>query len=519
MPGAVKSTACQTCKLRKIKASYETGSLQRLSDIANLISFGAKSRPSSLLKFVNDDRNQVQRDLPTEHAEGSGVLKLRQSRPYRLPKRNKDSSGAESQSPQALGHYHAFRFQTSIPRADLTTRADRVASRLVHHIKGERNWGWVFSMQYLQHLPKRLSESPSLRDTVALFCSVLGDYRRGREATEFLLLPSYGKALNSLRRAIKTGQGLKIETLASIMMLERTESVFDRGRDTICLRHTEAIATMIQKIGPPKADDQLHLGLVSDSYGTLAVHFLKTGQDNCLSQDPWKGIIEENISTLLENKEAQPHLKRLLVLCNEGFGNLPKLVRRCQMVHFGPRDSEAAEKAAQLMSNLADMEGALELAYLELFEKTADLGLICDRIDPNSITGSSYELSSVYLAQFSVSSLGLQFYMLRMLYDCSIVYDPDETPGLYVKLAELCVKVWKFAPYLKSLEACVASSTISNLFPTLEFANVEQKEVLIDMIIEMGRFRLRLPRDRFALEQAASFFTMQVTGRLPPTSP
>lgn len=246
---------------------------------------------------------------------------------------------------------------------------------------------------------------------------------------------------------------------------------------------------------------------------------MKTGRDNFLSQDPWKGIIEENISSLLENKEAQPHLKRLLVLCNEGFGNLPKFVRRCQMVHFGPRDSESAEKAAQLMCSLADMERALEFAYLELFEKTVDLGLICDRTDPNSITGSSYELSSVYLAQFLVSSLGLQFYMLRMLYDCSIVYDPDETPGLYVKLTELCVKVWKFAPYLKSLEACVASSTISNLFPTLEFADVEQKEVLIDMIIEMDRFRLRLPRDRFALEQAASFFTMQVTGRLPPTSP
>jgi hypothetical protein len=194
---------------------------------------------------------------------------------------------------------------------------------------------------------------------------------------------------------------------------------------------------------------------------------LKTGQDNFLSQDPWKGIIEENISTLLENKEAQPHLKRLLALCNEGFGNLPKLVRRCQMVHFGPRDSEAAEKAAQLMSNLADMEGALELAYLELFEKTADLGLICDRIDPNSITRSSYELSSVYLAQFLVSSLGLQLYMLRMLYDCSIVYNPDGTPDLYARLTELCVKVWKYGPYLKSLEACVASSTLSNILPTL----------------------------------------------------
>ncbi|CAH0050370.1 unnamed protein product, partial [Clonostachys solani] len=424
MPGVVKSTACQACKLRKIKASYETQNLQRLSDMANLFSFGAES---SVIKigqhFVNNDQNQVQRDLPIEHAEGSGVLKLRQSRPYRLPKRNKDPSGAESQSPQALGHYNAFRFQTSTPRADLTTRADRVASRLVHHIKGERDWGWVFSMQYLQHLPKRLSESPSLRDTVALFCSVLGDYRRGREASEFLTLPSYGKALNSLRRALKTGQGLKIETVASIMMLE------------------QAIATMIQKIGPPRADNQLHLGLVSDSYGTLAVHFLKTGRDNFLSQDPWKGIIEENISSLLENKEAQPHLKMLLVLCNEGFGNLPKFVRRCQMVHFGSRDSESAEKAAQLMCSLADMERALEFAYLELFEKTADLGLICDRTDPNSITGSSYELSSVYLAQFLVSSLGLQFYMLRMLYDCSIVYDPDETPGLYVKLTELCVKL------------------------------------------------------------------------------
>ncbi|VUC27685.1 unnamed protein product [Clonostachys rosea] len=502
MPGVVKSTACQLCKARKIKCARR-----------HLPCPG----PSSLRKFVNNDTNQVQRHSPTEYAEGSGVLQLRQSRPYRLPKRKKDPSGAESQSSQALGHCNAFRFQTSIPRADLTTRADRVASRLVYHIKGERNWGWVFSMQYLQHLPNRLSESPSLRDTVALFCSVLGDYRRGKEASEFLTLPAYGKALNSLRRTLKTSQGFKMETLASIIMLERTESVFDRGRNNICLTHAEAIATMIQKVGPPKADDQLHLGLVSDCYGTLAVHFLTTGRDNFMTQDPWKGLIEEYISSLLEAKEAQPHLKRLLVLSNEGFGKLPTFVRLCQMVHFGPRNTEATEKAAQLMCSLAGMEKALELAYLDLFEKVADLGLVCDKPDPDSITGSSYELSSVYLAQFLVSSRGLQSYMLRMLYDCSIVYDPDETPNLYARLTELCEKMWKFAPYLKSLESCVASSTMNNLFPTLEFANVEQKELLIDMILVMDRFRQRLPKDRFALEQVANLFAMQVTGRLTPT--
>lgn len=55
-------------------------------------------------------------------------------------------------------------------------------------------------------------------------------------------------------------------------------------------------------------------------------------------------------------------------------------------------------------------------------------------------------------------------------------------------------------------------------FTDLEFANIEQKEVLLDMIIEMDRFRQCLPRDRFALEQASNIFTMQVTGRLPPTS-
>ncbi|KAK7227458.1 hypothetical protein V2G26_015461 [Clonostachys chloroleuca] len=278
MPGAVKSTACQTCKLRKIKCDQNWPGCTQCTR-KRLTCLG----PSSLLKFVNGDQNQVKGDFPIQHAEGSGVLKLRQSRPYRLPKRNKERSGAESQSPQAGG-------PCCLP------------PRSPHQGSAKLGLG------LLDAVPPAPAETvvrkPKLARHGALFCSVLGDYRRGREATEFLALPSCGKALNSLRRAIKTGQGLKIETLASIIMLERTESVFDRGRDAISLKHTEAIATMIQNIGPPKADDQLHLGLVSDSYGTLAVHFLKTGRDNFLSQDPWKGIIEDNIASLLENKEA-----------------------------------------------------------------------------------------------------------------------------------------------------------------------------------------------------------------------
>lgn len=502
MPGALKSTACQPCKTRRIKCDEKWPTCTQC--IRKSL---ACPGPSSLIKFVNRHHDEHQRKLPVENkaSHGVGVLEPLRSKRHCPLEGTKNPAGVD----QALTK--TFRFRTA-PRPNLTTTADRVGSRIVYHLDGKRDWGWVFSMHYLEDLPRRLSESTSLQHTVGLFCTVFGEYRRGDSAKEFVTLPAYGKALRSLRRAIAPGKTLTVETLASIMMLERTENVFNRGRDALCVTHSAAIADIIQQLGLPKSDDGLHRGLVTDSYGTMALYFMNKGRTNFITEDPWGELVADTMASFIESEELRPYLKQSLITYNEVFRSARDLILRCQMVHSGLQDAEAS---AKLIRDLAGAENALESAYCQLLQKSYDLGLMHEKPDPSSIAGNIYQPSLVHVAQTMISSIGLRLNLLRMLYDCSFIHSSDNSEVLFDRFRNLCVEAWKFIPFVQSLEACVASSSIAYLFPTLEAASYEEKEALIDLILSLDGYLHRLPRERDALEKMAIYLTMTVTGRVP----
>ncbi|CAH0040075.1 unnamed protein product [Clonostachys rhizophaga] len=497
MPGALKSTACQTCKTRK--SSHSPRLAMHLRDTNSNFSCVAPFQcdeewptctqcirrslacpgPASLIKFVNRHHDEDQRRLPVENkaSHGVGVLEPLRSKRHRPSEGTKNPAGAD----KALTK--TFRFRTTA-RPNLTTTADRVGSRIFYHLDGKRDWGWVFSMHYLEDLPRRLSESTSLQHTAGLFCTVFGEYRRGEPAKEFVTLPAYGKALRSLRRAIAPGKTLTVETLASIMMLERTENVFNRGRDALCVTHSAAVADIVQQLGLPKSDDGLHRGLVTDSYGTMALYFMNKGRNNFITEDPWGELVANTMASFIESEELRPYFKQSLITYNEVFRSARDLILRCQMVRSGPQDAEASE---QLIRDLAGTENALESAYSELLKKSSDLGLIHEKDDPGSIAGSTYRPSLVRVAQTMISSIGLRLNLLRMLYDCSVIHGADDVEFLFTRFRNLCVEAWKLIPFVQSLEACVASSSIAYLFPTLEVANAEEK--FIDCLERETRWR------------------------------
>ncbi|VUC33013.1 unnamed protein product, partial [Clonostachys rosea] len=463
--------------------------------------------PTSLLKFVNSPHDEGQGRLPAENKAGQGVGFLEPRR----TKRQRSSEGTQNPAGVDTALTRTFRFRTT-PRPNLTTMADRIGSRIVYHLDGKRDWGWVFSMHYLEDLPRRLSESPCLQHAVALFCTVFGDYRRGESAKEFVTLPAYGKALRSLRRAIGPGKTLTVETLAAIMMLERTENVFNGGRDALCITHSAAIADIIQRLGPPRSDDRLHRGLVTDSYGTMAHYFLNTGRHNFITEEPWGELVADTMTSFIESEELRPYINQSLTTYNKVFRSARDFILRCQMVHSGAQDAAAS---AKLVQDLSGAENALDRTYRDLFGKTSDLHLIDEEHDPGSIAGNTYRPSLVHVAQSMIVSISLQLNILRMLYDCSVIYGADDSELLFTRFRNLCVEIWKFIPFIQSLEACVASSAIAYLFPTFEVANAEEREALIDLILDLDGYRHRYPAERDALQKMALYISMMLTGRAP----
>jgi hypothetical protein len=150
-----------------------------------------------------------------------------------------------------------------------TTAAERIAARMVNNIRDAPDRGMVLSPKFLRELPRRMPESPCVRDSVALYCHVWNTFRRGERIAEFVSLGLYGKAVRSLLRALQSETAVSVETLAAITLLQRTEHLFDSSRSTLSPAHAKGIVHIIKRLGPPEPGDDLHYGLVFENYGTL----------------------------------------------------------------------------------------------------------------------------------------------------------------------------------------------------------------------------------------------------------
>jgi hypothetical protein len=79
--------------------------------------------------------------------------------------------------------------------------------------------------------------------------------------------------------------------------------------------------------------------------------------------------------------------------------------------------------------------------------------------------------------------------------------------------------VWKFIPALLELESFVAVTSLDVIYPTIEVANREEKEYLLDVLASLDRFRQALPTDRILLEKAVLSYSVLFSGRLSPNAP
>jgi hypothetical protein len=118
--------------------------------------------------------------------------------------------------------------------------------------------------RYLKDLPKRLSQHPSLRDTVSLFYRVWTDHCRQKPAVDFINLPEYGKAIRSLRLALSSDQAFTTETLASATILHRVEEVFNPSRHKVL--HQQGIASLLNAVGKPRPNDKFQATLMAEIY-------------------------------------------------------------------------------------------------------------------------------------------------------------------------------------------------------------------------------------------------------------
>ncbi|CAG9982896.1 unnamed protein product [Clonostachys byssicola] len=479
MPGVPKSRGCQTCKQRRIKCD-ETWPTCAQCKHMNVKCPGL----TSLIKFIvhktSDVSSGKKGSAQTSHS--GSALHLRK---IQYAKVDDESAG--------------YGLLQATPRSNPTTIADRVGSRLVGNMERGRIGVAGIYMTYLPELPKRLARSPCLRDSTDLFCSAWSSFRRHDPQQGGLMgMPQYGKALRSLGRALLNDQHRDVETLAAMVLLERTSRLFNRDPHQTGI-HLKAIREVFRQRGPPNIKDELDVAATNEVHGLLLRDDSGNEENAFLYQSPWKEALSYCADNMAPLNDVRPYLIDdvwVLYGCSKQlYALLPEFQHAC-------RYSSATESAAQALhirNQLQGLREALKDKPLKLWEKALEAGVITKTIDDESITGHKYSFGSVFLATMYQKILLVRLAIMRMIGSLVDRWGaPDIT--LLAEFKDVSVYVWKMIPYVRSLESVIAIDMVRPMLFSYEAANSEEKEYLLNSILEIDENIGRYPRDKTALE-------------------
>ncbi|CAG9982214.1 unnamed protein product [Clonostachys byssicola] len=514
MPGIPRSKGCRSCKIRRIKCDENWPACSQCV----LRGYDCPG-PTSLVKFITDGNHKNSRsELYVERGDASTSWV---SEVCARPKGSTQSPEPECPDKRRrpaniaaipAAHLTCFRLPSKV-RPLPTTVTDRLAAQLVSHLNRASDRGMILSKTYLQYIPSRLGYFPCLRDTIALFCTVWSNFRRGRQSLDFINLPAYGKAIRSLRRALGTQQAFAVETLAAVTILQRTEELFNPGGQRMI--HDQGMTTLLENIGPPESGDEFHISVLCEDYSILVPYWIMSGWKNIMNESPFRTPIIEGFARYTENKRFAPLVQAAFHRFDAVTKALPVLIRACESL-WKPSNGEFQDSSSIYITNcFKEAHEVAEGIMTKFLEGALATGDIKEKVDEASLCETSYYFSTIYLAQIFLGLTSVHICIVRMRYDWSAAHGLPETRSIYSKLRELSEHVWKYARFLRSVESFIGVTSQRSLYLTLEVAGADEKEYLLDLISDMDSFRRRLPVQRDDLEAQILMYARLLTGRKP----
>ncbi|KAI1380226.1 hypothetical protein F4677DRAFT_254126 [Hypoxylon crocopeplum] len=416
----------------------------------------------------------------------------------------------------SFGH---FRLSSDEPRKNLTTVADRVASRLVGYLGHEdAPWDMLATIGYTKHLPIRLAESPALRDGVALMCSAWANYRRNLPAAEVIDSNLYGKALRSLQRALNDAQQqLSCETLAAATILGRLEILFDTRRPFNRTHHAEGIKTIMLKRGPPKIDDDLDLHLALENHAAMISLWIVEEGENFYLTSPWKEVMLQSGAVL---EKTLPSERLDCYKIGYYFGFWPGLAHKFRRVSNDPDIDSQREQALALRDEVANLDAAAQIVSEPIFRRARREGRILELLDSDTPVAEKFHFGSLDTMSFVVSYLMIRMVFNRILYHTMVLLgQPDML--LEVEHRDLCRQTWMCMPFIKNLGLMASVSASTPVFLSYEGAGEAEREYVMDIIIEVASYKGRYPKERHMVELLVLNTVRAMTGRgpfVPPSS-
>ncbi|CAI6099041.1 unnamed protein product [Clonostachys chloroleuca] len=506
MVGVAKSTACKSCKGRRIKCDQRwptCGQCRRKS----LKCPG----PSSLLKFVHEGGGSSQARSASQPGLSPGP-EPSSSRIQLLDSRVTDDRGRYLSMVDGNAGYRKMKL-VSVP-PDMTSLEHQAGARLVNSLEGDPSLLTLFN--FLQHMPSRFAHSPCLRDVAILFCSTHSALRRGGSpSTDVSIMRDYGRALRTLRQTLEVAKDLELETLASVALLSRAESVFNPFWTPFNRAHAEAVASFVVKLGHPKPDDVFHMDVLFQSVEDLLFHSLSKSQTHVFNQPLWRQTITD-ATLLFFPPELRPYGHHIISIFYEYLTKTPRLLAKVYKIHQNPFNPGMQELASYLSAALNRDSVRAKTALGLVFQKALEVGQFKKVFDANFFLGEYYQVKNARLGESITLFQSLIVGIARIRYDLAALYGYSTASTLHDEYRDACEDLWMFIPLRIELYHAFAFGALTILAPSYEASETHERDYLNDLLQDQYRYSTRLPKDKPSLEVAMMMRAKAMTGRLPP---
>lgn len=505
MPGIPKTKGCSICKAKKIKCDekWPTCTACRYSKLkcpgpSPLVTYAYRSQEpfnenfnNTKLRFPNLLASTwVEDSLPPEqrscHNHKHQSKRYKPIRP-RLP----------TKSRVLLSH--------SPPRANPTTRLGQLAANLVSVLNTSKDLGDAAHLSILSFVPPRLQESQCLSDSVAFWCSSQMDDRRCLVKPSVNTLRYYSTALQSLRQALRSKQVYCAETLATVVILQRAGTSFEKAVKLDSVAHAKGMSELIVQRGPPRLDDDLDASLASELGSSLFCWCDKLGGQEGRKIEPAEEVKLDGplIST---SEEA---------LIQGTFAKMADYMTHVGLVHNNPHPENMKALASDLLEQLQLWNRGFSLAIDQIEERFTKQRLMEVIPDEDFFLKEKYNLRSIAATQFLLEVLVLQIIIAKVLHSfSSFCASSDETALYFERYRKLSMQYWMLIPHLEKSHI-KASQIVSCTFSlTFEAAvsDLERDQVL-DAVMTFDQYMGKFKRHRKLLEERVLQTAKQLTGR------
>ncbi|KAF4978260.1 hypothetical protein FDECE_18249 [Fusarium decemcellulare] len=503
MPGIPRSKRCQRCKQRRTKCDEKWPCCTpcRLANVAC-------SGPPTTMKFVHNGHHGVTPTSTEDLAENPQRSETTPARQWTSMVHVSSRTG-----PNGGPSYGLMRLVPH-PRSAPTTSADRVSARWVAQFEKDAIKDLLKTVGYTTLLPRRVAESPALRDVLALFCSTWLNFKRGKAAEGQLIdLNVYAKAIRSLRRAIEEpAQSSSCETLAATMLLERFEVHFDAGRSYHRCVHGRGVYSILAHKGPPKLTDELDVCLALESQSVVQNHCVATGDENFYDAPHWQSFLAQALESPAMTYEQRQAYKM------EGLTRRWPLF--CQKLHEISQNRGAhdlAEKVLALRDEISASVAETRAFGEEVLAELRERGSVTEVEDPTFITGSSYDFHALFSLRCFGGYFGWVALLNRILFEINKLLG-EKDPALDTEYKHACRHLWMCFPFVQTVGPLAEVTFCAGLIVTYEGGNEREKAWLLDVTRAMDKYRKRLPTEDKALESYILHTARIITGRcyLPP---